>query len=45
MRWLTLLEGAGLVERLHVRGEMNRATVTLSDQAFDQMTFLLLRDA
>jgi hypothetical protein len=39
-QWLLLLEEHGLVDRLYA-GEMNRAVVSLSDTAFDQMTHLL----
>lgn len=41
VRWLTLLEEQGLVERLYAGSEMNRAIVTLSDTAFDRMTSFL----
>jgi hypothetical protein len=40
-RWLTILEEQGLVERFSSGTEMSRAIVTLSQQAFDQMTHLL----
>lgn len=39
--WLTLLEEHGLVERLYSDGESSRATIILSQSAFDRMTSLL----
>lgn len=41
LRWLDLLEEHGLVDRVHAGREANRAIVTLSAVAFDQMTRLL----
>jgi hypothetical protein len=41
LRWLTILEEHGLIERLHATSEMSREIVTLSATAFDQMTRLL----
>ncbi|HEX8225998.1 MAG TPA: hypothetical protein VF605_19500 [Allosphingosinicella sp.] len=41
IRWLTVLEERGLVERLYAGSEMSRAIVTLSEAAFRQMTHLL----
>lgn len=41
VRWLTRLEGHGLVEHLYAGREMSRAIVTLSDTAIREMTRLL----
>jgi hypothetical protein len=41
VRWLTLLEEQGLVERVFAGTGMSRAMVTLSETAFGQMTRLL----
>lgn len=41
VRWLDLLEEHGLVNLVHAGSETNRAIVTLSQTAFDQMTRLL----
>jgi hypothetical protein len=45
LHWLTRLEEHGLVERLYAGTEMHRATVTLSEPAFHQMTRLLQPDS